>query len=47
MLFHVYADGIREMFPDKEIISAPNGIDSDHFKPITYENKKIRFLFVP
>ncbi len=44
--FPVYADGIREMFPDKKIISVPNGIDSDHFKPIIYENKKIRFLFV-
>ncbi len=44
--FPTYANGIKELLPNKKIISIPNGVESDNFKPIIYKNEKITFLFV-
>jgi glycosyltransferase involved in cell wall biosynthesis len=44
--FPVWAKEVKNMFPNKEVIITPNGVDTDLLKPIFIQNKKIKFLFV-
>jgi len=44
--FPIYSDRIKQLFPDKKIISIPNGVETNNFKPVQNKSEKIRFLFV-
>ncbi len=44
--FPIYTEKLKELFPNKKVISLPNGVESDNFRPIIHNNQKIIFLFV-
>ncbi|MGC8630605.1 MAG: glycosyltransferase family 4 protein [Thermoplasmata archaeon] len=44
--FPIWTKEVKDMFPDKEVLVVPNGVETDLIKPIILQNKKIKFLYV-
>ncbi len=44
--FPIWSEKVKKMFPNKDIIEIPNGIDTNLFKPINKKDDKITCLFV-
>ncbi|MEM3334229.1 MAG: glycosyltransferase family 4 protein [Thermoplasmata archaeon] len=44
--FPIWAKGVKDMFPDKDVLVVPSGVETNLIKPIILQNKKIKFLYV-